>query len=125
MKRVRRKTLRSLGHLAVNKFVIACPASFKTLVLLLLFFFGIGYYMYIETSYPRNAGDNARLELSVSGNGEPSCLEFYYHMYGYTMGTLTVLSGNVTVFKASGNHGQIWIQQKSSINLTKTVSSVH
>lgn len=61
--------------------------------------------MYIETSSPRVAGDNARLDMSVSGNGELSCLEFYYHMYGDTMGALNVFSGNKVVFSLSGNQG--------------------
>ncbi|KAL9953476.1 hypothetical protein ACROYT_G040898 [Oculina patagonica] len=83
---------------------------------------GSGYYMYIETSNPRVDGDNAKLELSVSGNGEKSCLEFYYHMYGDTMGTLTVFSGNAVVFNTSGNHGSRWRKAKINIYLNKTVT---
>ena len=78
--------------------------------------------MYINTSSPRASGDNARLELSVSGNGELSCLKFYYHMYGYTMGTLTVFSGNLAVFHASGSHGHDWIESERTISANKTVS---
>ncbi len=88
----------------------------------LVFSMFAGYYMYIETSSPRVTGDNAKLELSVSGSGELACLEFYYHMYGVTMGTLNVFSGNVTVFSVSGNHGGIWIMAKRNIYLNKTVS---
>ena len=55
--------------------------------------------MYIETSSPRIKGDNAILQLSVLGNGAEACLTFYYHMYGDTMGSLTVSSGNRIVFK--------------------------
>ena len=78
--------------------------------------------MYIETSYPRVAGDNAKLALSVSGNGELSCLEFYYHMYGDTMGTLTVFSGSAVVFNTSGNHGNYWIKAEINIHLDNFVS---
>ncbi len=78
--------------------------------------------MYIETSYPRVAGDNANLVLNVSGNGELSCLEFYYHMYGETMGTLTVFNGNAVVFSISGDHGKHWRKAEININLTKNVS---
>lgn len=78
--------------------------------------------MYIETSSPRVAGDNAKLELSVSGKGQLSCLEFYYHMYGDTMGTLTVSSGNAVVFNESGNHGNIWKKAMISIYLDSVVS---
>ena len=78
--------------------------------------------MFIETSSPRFAGENAKLELSVAGNGELSCLTFYYHMYGYTMGTLTVYSRYMTVFNTSGYHGDNWIEAKRTIYLNKTVS---
>ena len=81
-----------------------------------------GYYMYIETSSPRVAGDNAKLELSVSGNGELSCLEFYYHMYGDTMGTLNVYSGNAVIFSLSGNQGDYWRKAERTIYLHSTVS---
>ena len=79
--------------------------------------------MYIETSSPRVEGDNAKLEISVSGNGELSCLEFYYHMYGESMGTLTVFSGSAVVFSASGNHGNHWIKAERTIQLDSIVSS--
>ena len=79
--------------------------------------------MYIETSIPRVAGDNAKLELSVPGNGELSCLTFYYHMFGvFGMGTLNVFSGNDLVFSATGNHGNFWREAKRTISLTNTVS---
>lgn len=81
-----------------------------------------GYYMYIDTSSPRVAGDNAMLEISVAGNGQLSCLEFYYHMYGATMGTLTVFSGNSEVFSTSGNHRNRWIKADRTIHLNNTVS---
>ena len=78
--------------------------------------------MYIEASSPRVAGDNAKLELSVSGNGELSCLEFYYHMYGDSMGTLNVYSGNVVVFSTSGDHGDLWIRAEIQIYMDTIVS---
>ena len=76
--------------------------------------------MYIETSSPRVAGDNAKLQFSVEGG--LSCLEFYYHMYGDTMGTLTVFSGSGVVFSASGNHGNTWIQAEITIHFDGIVS---
>ena len=78
--------------------------------------------MYIEASSPRVAGDNAKLEFSVPGNGRLSCLEFYYHMHGDTMGTLTVFSGSGVVFNASGNHGNTWIKAEITIPLDSVVS---
>jgi len=78
--------------------------------------------MYIETSSPRVAGDNAKLEISVSENGEISCLEFYYHMYGDSMGTLNVYSGNLLVFRTSGNHGNHWKKALVTFHLDSIVS---
>ena len=78
--------------------------------------------MYIETSSPRVYGDNAKLEISVPGNGELSCLEFYYHMYGDAMGTLNVFSENALVFHTSGNHGNRWNKAEATIYLHDTVS---
>ena len=78
--------------------------------------------MYIETSSPRVAGDNAKLILSVADNQQLSCLRFYYHMYGYTMGTLTVFSGNLAVFNASGDHGNYWFEGNVNIYLDGDVS---
>lgn len=85
-----------------------------------------GYYLYTYTLL-QSAGDNAKLEISVSGNGELSCLQFYYHMYAVIdnlMGTLRVFSGNTVVFTISGNHGDIWIKAERIIYLNKTVSLV-
>ena len=88
----------------------------------MLFVMFSGYYLYIETSPPRVEGDNAKLELYASGNGELSCLEFYYHMYGDTMGTLTVFSESAVIFNASGNHGNTWKKAEITIHLESIVS---
>ena len=78
--------------------------------------------MYIETSSPRVAGDNAKLILSVPDNKQLSCLKFYYHMHGSTMGSLTVFSGNLVVFNSSGNHGNYWNEANLNIYLDNNVS---
>ena len=74
--------------------------------------------MYIETSVPRQTGDYAKLnspKLQFSGS---MCLQFYYHMYGAGMGTLTVnISGN-TVFNASGDKGDMWRKAEVDVNLS-------
>ena len=81
-----------------------------------------GYYMYTETSSPRGQGDNAKLQVSVSGNGAAACLVFYYHMYGDTIGALNVYSGNDLVFNVFGNQGNYWIQARETIYLRNSVS---
>ena len=83
-----------------------------------------GYYMYIEASLPRQEGDNAKLELSVSGSGALACLKFYYSMYGANMGSLTVFSGNAVVFNVSGNQGYLWNKATRTIYLNRAVSSI-
>ena len=79
--------------------------------------------MYIEASPPRREGDNAKLVLSLPGNGKMGCLSFYYHMYGEIMGTLNVFIGNKTVFSESGDHGNTWIKADRTIVLGNNVSS--
>ena len=80
--------------------------------------------MYIETSSPRVYGDNAKLEFSVSSSdvGELSCLEFYYHMYGYRVNTLNVFNGNTRVFTKSGDQGYQWLKAKITMTLGSKVS---
>ena len=77
--------------------------------------------MYIEAT-SRRQGDNATLQVSVSGNGAAACLVFYYHMYGDTIGTLNVYSGNELVFNVSGNQGKYWIRAREAIYLRHSVS---
>ena len=79
--------------------------------------------MYIEASPPRREGDNAKLVLSLPGNGKMGCLSFYYHMYGENMGTLNVFIGNKKVFSESGDHGNTWIKADRTIVLGNNVSS--
>ena len=78
--------------------------------------------MYTETSSARGQGDNAKLQVSVSGNGAAACLVFYYHMYGHTIGALNVYSGNDLVFNVFGNQGNHWIRARETIYLRNSVS---
>ncbi|CAH3183378.1 unnamed protein product, partial [Porites lobata] len=80
-----------------------------------------GYYMYIEAS-PLRQGENAKLQVSVSGNGAAACLVFFYHMYGDAIGTLNVYRGNELVFIVSGNQGNYWIRARKTIHLRHNVS---
>ena len=72
--------------------------------------------MYIEASSPRQPGDNAKLyspPLKFFGN---MCLQFYYHMYGATTGSLSVtVSGNL-MFSVRGDKGRMW--RKASVNIS-------
>ena len=79
--------------------------------------------MYIEATYQTD-GDNAKLMLYLNGNGEVSCLRFYYHMYGDTIGALNVYSENHLIFNSIGNHGNLWIKAERTFHSDTTVSLV-
>ena len=61
-----------------------------------------GFYIYIEASSPRQENDRAVIAFPPLNINGPLCLSFYYHMYGYNMGTLAVLG------RWSGNVREIW-----------------
>ena len=46
-----------------------------------------GHYLYIETSFPRQPGDKARVIFKVF---RVNCLQFWYHMWGVDIGQLKV-----------------------------------
>ena len=83
--------------------------------------------MYIETSSPRQNGDNAKLEFLVSNSevGKLACLRFYYHMYGETINTLNVYNGITRTFTNSGNQGNQWLNAKLTMTLQDTVSCIY
>lgn len=73
-----------------------CPLKNLVVTCFILSVYNKGYYMYIETSRPRQAGDRARL-LSPLYNvtaargptgttRTPYCVSFYYHMNGKHIG---------------------------------------
>ena len=69
--------------------------------------------MYTEASIP-NRGDIANLTSPKLVFRGSMCIQFYYHMYGATMGTLNVYIYRRKVFSASGNKGNVWL--KANIN---------
>uniref|UniRef100_A0A8C5HTV1 MAM domain-containing glycosylphosphatidylinositol anchor protein 2-like n=1 Tax=Gouania willdenowi TaxID=441366 RepID=A0A8C5HTV1_GOUWI len=90
-----------------------------------------GFYMYIETSRPRQDGDKARLlsptfnmnSKSSSSPGPAYCLSFFYHMYGKHIGSLNVLlrqkgttANDASIWSLSGNQGDRWRQAKVNIH---------
>ena len=67
-----------------------------------------GYYMYIETSSPRVPGDNAKIQrggLIFTGN---TCIRFFYHMYGASIGTLNIFLDKINVHQITGEQGNMW-----------------
>lgn len=78
--------------------------------------------MYIEAS-GRSTGDYAKLEFAVPPYNSQSCLTFFYHMYGFDMGTLNVFGGNDTIFTKSGNQGNYWKGVTMTVHSPHTVST--
>jgi len=72
----------------------------------------LGYFMYIETSSPRQPGDVAVLESKLyPAPVRGRCLHFYYHMYGEHMGELIVL-----LSPDNGIDTEIWMENKDKGN---------
>lgn len=76
---------------------------------------GDGTYVYFETSTPAATGDNVVLASpkKTVNDGRTFCLSFWYHMYGNTMGKLTVSygldAGTISeLFMKDGDQGDTW-----------------
>ncbi|XP_078360460.1 low choriolytic enzyme-like [Oculina patagonica] len=80
---------------------------------------GKGYYMYIEASSPRKQGDNAKISRMVTLSGK-SCLKFFYHMYGGSMGVLNVKLSDEVIFSKSGNLENQWHMKQIRLKGTGT-----
>eukprot|EP00794_Sanderia_malayensis_P018883 gene18883-20784_t len=82
-----------------------------------------GYYLYIETSYPRKDGDKATLRSPVLMSNTPTCLKFKANMYGSNIKTLevsSVISGSKTsMLKITGNKGQNWFDKSIDLPVGK------
>ena len=75
--------------------------------------------MYIETSSPRVQGDKAKLNSPLMNFTGHMCLEFVYHMYGSSIGTLSVvINGSTTVFSVTGSQGNGWLENRATLSLS-------
>ena len=93
-------------------------------ILVKFVFVSKGKYMYIEAS-SWSTGNNAKLQLAVPrGESSASCLTFFYHMYGSSMGTLNVFNGNSRIFTKSGNQGDYWKKVTRTLQLSDVVSII-
>lgn len=72
------------------------------------------YYLYFETSYPVPIGAKAQFETPYISAG-PRCLQFWYHMYGGDMGTLSVLRNETQLWTKTGDQGNSW--QRAEIDI--------
>ena len=80
---------------------------------------GSGKYVYGESSYNGTSAYTQSPCMNITSLSAPQ-LEFWYHMYGSGIGTLTVQmwygSQWVDIWTKSGNQGNAW--NKASVNLT-------
>ncbi|XP_052271751.1 hemicentin-1-like [Dreissena polymorpha] len=82
---------------------------------------GAGKYIYIEASDPRTRGNNAAIVSHPLPANQPTCLSFFYNMFGADIGNLNVTivdkcSGQTQmVFHESGNKGEAWKEATVSI----------
>ena len=88
--------------------------------MILYFTRDLGYYMYIETSAPRQPGDKAWLgSPSYPGTTGPLCLNFFYHMNGPDIGQLKVYSltgpSKVLSWNETGSQGDVWRHGRATI----------
>ena len=67
-----------------------------------------GYYLYIETSSPRQFGEKAVISTPYL-NG-PQCMTFSHNMYGIDIGQLNVYANNQKIYSESGDQGKGWVQ---------------
>ena len=88
---------------------------------------GLGYYMYIETSYPQKPGDKARLispVYPVTAGG--SCLQFFYHMWGATTGALNIYLKTpagieeTPLWALSRDQGDYWRTARATVQAAKS-----
>ncbi|CAG2238701.1 unnamed protein product [Mytilus edulis] len=88
------------------------------------------YYIYIETSIPRNNGDQAILTTEdVSFPVSSWCLTFQYHMYGRSIGDLEVFAGeklsNLTsLWKRTGEQPDPLLWKNASITIPEYINTV-
>ena len=84
------------------------------------FSFTAGLYFYIEAS-GRAMGDVARLVTPrIQSNGNATCMVFYYHLYGHSIGNLRVKVEDQVLWQLSGNQGNSWYKATVPLNFHGT-----
>ncbi|CAF3948718.1 unnamed protein product [Rotaria sp. Silwood2] len=86
-----------------------------------------GHFMFIESSLPQKPGDKARLISVIEQPQYGRCLQFWYHMFGRTIGQLNVYATTNTpnndthtlVWSRGANVGNVW--RKAHISTEYTV----
>ena len=86
-----------------------------------------GHYVYIETSSTSENDTALLITQSYTGNsGKIRCLQFWYHMYGAHVKTLSVhikpygQKMSPAIWQKSGNRGDKWRYAQVRINANST-----
>lgn len=79
-----------------------------------------GFYIHLESSYPRSKGEGVRFESPYVITSY-KCVTFWYHMWGKQVGRLNVFdakkSGSEKLqWRQSGDQGDSWNEGSIEIN---------
>lgn len=106
----------SLGH-HLHELRKAILNFCNFIILLVYWFAGNGWYVYIEASWPRKVNDTARLissSMPATTATKGKCLSFWYHMYGADINTLSVYvrtgAHDTMLWSKTGTRGDKWLQ---------------
>ena len=75
---------------SIKIYIIIIIIIIGTMDCYFLDFFNLGHYMYLETSGWISQGDKAWLESTPVDMRGGKCLQFWYHMFGNSIGELNV-----------------------------------
>jgi len=79
-----------------------------------------GVYYYIETSPPTKPGFKARLVSESFLANSVRCFQFYYHMYGKSIGQLNIYtktaSAQSLAWSKSSNQGNEWVIGQATVS---------
>ena len=82
--------------------------------------------MYAEASAPQHLGDKARLYSPAVTVTTPTCMTFWYSMYGDHVANLTVYTKQgatmTAVWQRSGTQGANWIKGQVGVNVTGSIN---
>ncbi|CAK8675733.1 unnamed protein product [Clavelina lepadiformis] len=95
---------------------------------------GGGFYMFVESSLPAQAGDNAIIRTPWMTGNTAFCVNFAYHMYGVYMGSLRLYAfekrrgsdygHEVLLWENQGNQGRRWKTKQIAYSRRRNVESV-
>lgn len=79
-----------------------------------------GYYIHLESSYPRSRGESVRFESPYVVSSY-QCVTFWYHMWGKRIGRLNVFLANrlgseKLLWRLSGDQGNSWNEGRIRVN---------